>query len=352
MIKDLPQATLPSIASATYKQHTDDFCVTENIGFDFTGEGEHLCVYIQKTNANTAFVAKLLAQWAGIPQRDVSFCGLKDRFAVTQQWFSLRIPKKQAPEHAFEHADARILQTQWHNKKLARGAHKTNTFKIVLRDILRDDQTQHTIHTQLETIASQGIPNYFGTQRFGHNGHNIDKISAIFSGELSKKKVKRNEYSILLSSARAFIFNRILAQRVRYNTWHQALAGDVFNLNGSGSVFTSDDIDATIHARIETGDIHPTAPLWGRGQLKSTLEVAALEQSLAQENQLLRDGLENAGLKQERRPTRMMIQTLQWQWLDDTTLQLQFELGKGCYATSLLDALVENLTLANDNRQT
>lgn len=336
----LPQPHPASISSALFKATPADFCVTEHLGFDLSGEGEHLCLYVEKTGANTAFIAKQLANWAGIPVRDVSFCGLKDRFAVTRQWFSLRIPKKIMPSHDFSHPEAEILKRQWHSKKLARGIHQSNHFEITLRDIIG---RQDDIENQLNHIRDHGIPNYFGAQRFGRDGKNLEKITAIFSGELSKKKVKRNEYSILLSSARAYVFNQILATRVEDNTWNQAIAGDVFNLNGTGSIFTTEQLDDDIIQRISNMDIHPTAPLWGRGSLSSTGEIALLESRITDQNKLLTDGLENAGLKQERRPTRIVADNFSWEWQDNATLSLQFSLGKGCYATAILDSLVTTL---------
>lgn len=334
-----PQPYAASISTATYKTQPADFQVTENLGFDLSGEGEHLCLYVEKTGANTNFLAKQLANWANIPVRDVSFCGLKDRIAVTRQWFSLRIPKKVMPDTPFTHAEAKVLKHHWHSKKLARGIHQSNTFCITLSDVQGE---KDNIEQQLEHIKTLGIPNYFGVQRFGHDGKNIDKITAIFTGELSKKKVKRNEYSILLSSARAYLFNLILAKRVQDGTWNQAQTGDVFNLDGTGSIFTA-DIDDDIYQRVEHMDIHPTAPLWGRGELRSSGDISAVENAVATANEVLKTGLENAGLKQERRATRLRVSELSWHWEHDSTLTLSFTLGKGCYATEVLSSIVESL---------
>lgn len=339
----IAKAYSPSITSATFKQVPSDFIVTEHLGFAATGEGEHLLVYVEKTNANTSYIAGQLAKWADIPERDVGFCGLKDRFAITQQWFSLRLPKKTAPTAAFSHSEAKILQQAWHNKKLNRGAHQSNHFCIRLTHVVGEATA---IEQQLAIIAKQGVPNYFGQQRFGKNGQNITKALTMFAG----KRIKRQQQGMLLSAARAYIFNEILTARVTDSTWNTALLGDVFNLAGTGSVFVANIIDDTITQRLKQGDIHPTAALWGKGDLLSFADVADLETRISQhseQNQNLCQGLEKMGLKQERRALRLIPDALTWQFDSDNSLTLQFSLGKGCYATTVLECLVAELQQAN-----
>lgn len=326
------------VVSCQFKQTPTDFVVTEQLGFELTGEGEHLCIYLEKTNANTNQIATTLAKWAGVPVRDVSFCGLKDKFAITQQWFSLRIPNKIMPEQPFQHPNAHVLNTTWHQKKLARGIHQANAFKITLKNVV-GEQTE--IENQLSRIASEGVPNYFMAQRFGRDGNNLNKATALFESNL---RLKKSERSMVLSAARSYIFNQILAKRVQDNTWNKATLGDVFNLAGSGSIFTADDIDDDIIQRTDNKDIHPTGALWGMGELKSTGSIALLENAVAQNNPIFAHGLEKAGLKQARRPLRLMVQDLSWQFTDKQTLVLTFSLGSGSYATAVLAALIQGFT--------
>lgn len=335
-----------AITAATFKSSPADFIVTEHLGFDLSGDGEHLCLYIEKTNANTGYIAKKLSEWAGIPERDVGYSGLKDRFAITRQWFSLRLPKKIAPDTPFCHGEATVLSSTWHSKKIARGTHRSNAFDIILRHVEGDTDA---IEQQLSSIASDGVPNYFGLQRFGHQGNNLIKVQGLFDGSIPSKRVRRNERGMLLSSARSFLFNAMLAERVKDGTWNQAVAGDVFNLDGSGSVFSVDKLDDDIIARVSAHDIHPTCAMWGRGELKTTGSILALEQRIAHTHDILSRGLESAGLKQERRATRLIPQNLSWACdaSDDKTLSLHFSLPKGCYATSVLAALVATLDQPN-----
>lgn len=352
----IQQNELPSIDKVSFKVQPADFMVKEILGFELSGEGEHLCVYVQKTNANTAQVASALAKWAGVANKDVSYCGLKDKFAITEQWFSIRIPTKKMPLSPFiyesEHASAHIINHQWHQKKLGRGFHKANEFTIMLSDIEYAQHSQNGESTdtvsgkqalvaQLTKIKSEGVPNYFMAQRFGHQGKNLHKALQLFT---KPKRFKRDERSILISSARSYLFNHILSVRVNQNTWNKAVEGDVFNLNESNSIFVPEQIDTTIEQRVAEQDIHPTGVLWGSGELKSTSSMAMIENNVIQDanNSLLAEGLVSLGVKQSRRPLRMLVSELTWAFPTDTSLQLNFKLDTGCYATAVLAVLINN----------
>lgn len=349
-ILHLPQPYPACIQRATYKNVPEDFQVHEILGFKPTGEGEHLLLHIEKRGANTGYIAGQLARWADIANKHVGTCGLKDRHAVTRQWFSLWLPKRQAPDTPFTHDEAKVLSSTWHQRKLPTGAHKGNTFRIVLRDITPADSWEAIEHT-LRTIAQRGIPNYFGAQRFGHNGSNIERARAWMQRNI---KVKRQQEGMLLSAARSLIFNRILAQRVANDTWDTPLADDIFNLNASNSVFTPENgITEDIKQRCAEGDIHPTGVLWGkRKNAKKETEdgantinnplncVSALEQQVADDLPILSKGLEAAGANLTRRSLRVIPTDFAWECNStDHTITLTFTLPKGCYATSVLAAL-------------
>jgi tRNA pseudouridine13 synthase len=152
-----------------------------------------------------------------------------------------------------------------------------------------------------------------------------------------------------LSAARSLIFNEILAVRVRDGSWSTGLAGEVFNLEGSGSIFTSEAIDNTLRARLETGDIHPTAALWGKDNDKVSGMAASTEKNVIQQNPLLArlaNGLEQRDVKAQRRALRLPIEALSWEWQDkdnEQTLVLSFTLTTGSFATSVLASLVKQL---------
>lgn len=377
----LPQPMTPPIEQATYKAQVADFVVNERLQLDFTNEGEHLWLHIEKSGINTAYLAKLLSEWADIPLRDVGYSGLKDRQALTTQWFSLRIPKKQLPATEFAPVDIkeqetiRILAQHWHNKKLNRATHDANHFVITLRDLVFTDDSgladnQALVEQHLATISKTGVPNYFGPQRFGFNGNNITEALKLFAKESdnrlanpaantmanttsAKKKPKRKgapreQNSMELSAARSLIFNKILAARVRNGSWNTGLNGEVFNLNGSGSIFASEQIDDTLRERLASGDIHPTAAMWGTSNDKITAAAAELENDVVQQDFLLAQlarGLEQRDIKAQRRALRLPVEDLSWQWLEGRTLVLSFTLTTGSFATSVLASLIKHLKL-------
>ncbi|WP_409976699.1 tRNA pseudouridine(13) synthase TruD [Xanthomonas graminis] len=317
----------------------EDFQVDEMPAFEPSGEGEHLLLTVRKRGMNTAFAARRLAQWAGVAEMAIGYAGMKDRHAVTTQRFSVHLPKRVAPAlDALHSEDMQVLQSQWHNRKLPRGALAGNGFVLVLRQVRGE---RAAIEARLAQIAARGIPNWFGEQRFGRDGSNVGNALAMFGG----RRVRREQRSLLLSAARSELFNRVLAARVAAGNWDAALDGEVWLLDGSRSVFGPEPWSEVLAERLQRFDIHPSAPLWGAGELRSAdaaraLELAALEDATSLR---LREGLEREGLKQERRATRLRAAELQWRWLDtqDDALELRFALPPGSYATALLYELGE-----------
>jgi tRNA pseudouridine13 synthase len=329
------------VLSARTRSTPDDFFVEELPGFEPSGAGEHLLLTIEKRGMNTVLAAKRLAQWARVREMSVSYAGLKDRHAVTRQRFSVHLPKKVAPDiAALESDELRVLEHTWHSRKLPRGALAGNRFVLVLRDVEGD---REAIGRRLQSITERGVPNYFGEQRFGRAGDNVAQALAMFAG----RRMRREERTLLLSAARSELFNRVLAARVRAGNWDSALEGEVWSLAGSRSVFGPEPFTDELARRLAEFDIHPSGPLWGRGELRSRAAVAELEmEALATDDALaLRAGLESAGLEQERRALRLRPADLCWQWLDDSSLQLSFSLPPGTYATVVLAELGDMNTL-------
>lgn len=324
----------PALA-ARMRTTPEDFVVEEVDAFEASGAGEHLLLTIEKRGMNTAFAAKRIAQWAGVAESAIGYAGLKDRHAVTRQRLSVWIPKKISPDVATLDSDElRVLAHAWHSRKLPRGALAGNRFALTLRDVEGDAAT---IEARLAAISARGVPNYFGEQRFGRGGRNLDKALAMFAG----RRVPREERTHLLSAARSELFNRVLAARVRLDCWDAPLDGEVWSLDGSRSVFGPEPWSDALAARLAAFDIHPGGPLWGRGELRSDAAVKALElDTLADASSLaLRDGLERAGLEQERRALRLRPSDMRWEWPEPGVLRLRFALPPGCYATTVLAEL-------------
>jgi tRNA pseudouridine13 synthase len=316
------------------KQSTSEFIVTESLAFDFTGDGEHDYLWIEKQGANTTWVARGLARYAGIALRDVGYAGLKDRHAITRQWFSARRPSGAGTDwDAFDLEGVRILDTGRHQRKLKRGAHSGNRFRIAVREVNGAEET--LISHRLTVIREKGVPNYFGAQRFGRDGSNLSLAEDVFAG----KRLKRELRSMALSAARSFLFNEILSSRVTDGSWEQALPGDALNLNGTGSFFIAEEIDDEVNKRLQSLDVHPTGALWGRGDIQSGGQSATNERRIADSYPEIRDGLERAGLDMARRTLRLAVTDLQWE-IDANRLWLEFSLGRGSYATAVLREIV------------
>lgn len=294
-----------------------DFDVTEELGYEFDGDGEHDFLYVEKIGANTEWVSRQLANFAGVPARDVGYSGLKDRNAITRQWFS--VPRWNGPDWStFELEGISILDVQRHSKKLRRGAHKANHFRIVLREI---DGDTDSLAERLQAIVDQGVPNYFGPQRFGREGNNIRLADDWAAG----KRLPRHKRSIAISSARSFLFNEVLQQRVVDGTWNRIISGDLANLDGTGSVFSVDDIDADIERRCAEMDIHPAAELPGDG---SNCGHEAWQKAF-----------NNGRVKPGSRSLRLRVSDLQADVRPDS-IELSFTLGRGAFATSVLREIV------------
>jgi tRNA pseudouridine13 synthase len=331
----LPLAYGAPVLRALMRSVPEDFQVDELPAFEASGEGEHLLLDIRKRGANTVAVARQLAQWAGVPEMGVSYAGQKDRHALTTQRFSVHLPRRVAPDLALLESDeVHVLAWTWHNRKLQRGALAGNRFTLVLRGVQGE---RPAIGERLQAIASRGLPNWFGEQRFGRDGGNVPAALAMFAG----RRVRKDQRSMFLSAARSALFNRVLAARVEQGSWDGALDGEVWMLDGSRSVFGPEPMSEALAERLARFDIHPSGPLWGAGELRATGAALELEQAaLADEQALaLRAGLEQAGLKQERRALRLRPALMRHAWLQDDVLELSFALPPGCYATAVLHEL-------------
>ncbi|MET0288712.1 MAG: tRNA pseudouridine(13) synthase TruD [Pseudoxanthomonas sp.] len=336
----LPNAFGAPVLDAVMRTTPEDFRVEELDAFQAQGEGEHLLLTLEKRGLNTVEVARRLARWAGIGEVGIGYAGMKDRHAVTTQRFSVHLPKRIAPEldalqDLMPHEGAlKVVQHVWHNRKLPRGALAGNRFTLTLRQVRGK---REAIAERLEEIAQRGIPNWFGEQRFGRGGGNVAQALAMFSG----RRVKREQRSMLLSAARSQLFNQVLARRVAEGCWDQPMEGEVWMLSGSRSVFGPEDWSDALAERLATFDIHPSGPLWGEGALRTTGACAVLEQDAVSDiaSLRLREGLEQAGMKQERRALRLRTEQFASHWLADDVLELRFALPPGAYATAVLHEL-------------
>lgn len=330
VFSDLAYAYQQPLVSGRLKASNTDFRVEEIMPIIPAGEGEHLWLKIEKDGSNTDWVAQQLAKLAGVKSMAVSYAGMKDRHAVTTQWFSIHLPGMADPDFSeFEHAEFRILESSRHDRKLKRGALTGNHFDINITALEGDFEA---LQQTLETISQYGVPNYYGEQRFGRDMSNLSKAEKLFRGEL--KKIKKTQRGLYLSAARSWIFNQLLSRRIQQQTWIIPVPGDVYMLNGKSACFVDDDVNAT-YPRMLNREINLTGCLWGEGDSMATAEVLKLEQAVAAEFEIFSSGLQAARLKQERRSLRLNPENMSWN-ISDQALHISFDLPAGAFATMVL----------------
>lgn len=331
----LPRALGRPLGTLRLREQLDDFVVSETLGFEPDGVGAHLWLYTEKRGWNTEAVARHLARTARVPARDVGYSGLKDRWSVSCQWFSVPVASESATRVplSFEEEGLRVLRLCRHGRKLRRGTHRANRFHLKLRGEVPPRQA---VDERFASVREQGVPNYFDAQRFGRGGGNVSAAQALFDGAI---KVDRRRRGLYLSAARAFLFNAVLAVRVEDGTWASILPGEAVNLDGSRSVFVAEAPKA-LGERLLANDIHPSGPLWGRGDGLSQGDAQALERRVVGQFQALAQGLERCGVEMMRRPLRMRVQELSWE-CDEGVLDVAFTLPPGAFATAVLREVLD-----------
>ncbi|ELO0973192.1 tRNA pseudouridine(13) synthase TruD [Raoultella ornithinolytica] len=318
------------------KANPEDFVVVEDLGFAPDGEGEHLLVRILKTDCNTRFVADALAKFLKIHAREVSFAGQKDKHAVTEQWLCARLPGKEMPDLSkFQLEGCQVLEYARHKRKLRLGALKGNQFTLILREISdRDD-----VERRLQAVAAQGVPNYFGAQRFGIGGSNL--LGALRWAESGAPLRDRNKRSFWLSAARSGLFNQQVSIRLKKPEFNQVVDGDALQLAGRGSWFVATPEErAQLQERVDNRELMITAALPGNGEWGSQREALAAEQAAVAEETQLQALLVREKVEAARRAMLLYPQQMSWNWWDDVTVELRFWLPAGSFATSVVRELI------------
>lgn len=332
---DPPRALGAPLGLARIRVEPEDFQVDEQLGFEPAGAGPHFLLRVRKRGANTDWVARQLATAAQVRSMDVGYAGLKDRHAVTTQWFTVPAGKRPASDWAGLAGEGyEVVEAHAHHRKLPRGALDANRFVLRLRALTADHEA---VDTRLRAIATHGVPNYFGPQRFGRGLSNLRPYLA----PESDRPRRLDEYA--LSAGRSLLFNAVLARRIEDATWTTLLAGDLANLDARGSVFTVDAPDADLADRIARLDVHPTGPMWSRERSTAGGAIAGLESQVVLESDLapVAARLERERLSPSRRALRIAVRDLEWSWEGDDTLRVAFLLRSGGYATAMLRELID-----------
>ncbi|MEZ8966812.1 tRNA pseudouridine(13) synthase TruD [Vibrio breoganii] len=303
-------------AKAKLKAKAEHFVVKEDLGFELLGTGEHLMLRVRKTGENTSFVANELAKFCGVKSKDVSWAGLKDRHAVTEQWLSVHLPKNDDLDFALftkMHPSVEILEITRHNKKLRPGDLKGNFFELTLSEVT----DVMAVEARLQAILESGVPNYFGAQRFGNNGNNLDEARRW--GRDNVRTRNQNKRSLYLSTARSWIFNQIVSERLNQECFDSVIAGDVLS---------------------ESGEI--TAALAGDNALPTSDTALEIEQAAVDAEPDLMALIRGNRMRHDRRAIKLLPEQLSWESSNDEVV-VKFWLDSGCFATSIMREVIEEI---------
>lgn len=339
-----PPAWGGPLAPGELRASPEDFQVEEILGFEASGTGPHALLLVRKRGANTEWVSRELARAAGCKPFEVGFAGLKDRNAVTTQSFTVPRGKRAATEFLGVAGEGfEVVAAAEHQRKLPRGALEGNRFVITVRGVRCDPGA---LATRIAQMRDGGVPNYFGEQRFGRDAGNLAAVwreaEKLAAGTGSERRGRgRDDRGFMLSAARSLLFNAVLGERVRRGDWNRLHLGDVANLDGRGSVFAVTEPDDALHARCESLEIHPTAPLPGEGESLAQGEVRLLEDAVAAGFPEALAVIRAERMNAERRALRLRVRELEYDYQGEV-LRLRFALSSGSFATTVLREIIAN----------
>lgn len=331
----LPLASGGAGLGGTIKSEPEDFRVEEAPGEPLSGEGEHAVVRLEKRGMTTPAAAEWLARRFGVSPRQVGYAGMKDKWAVTIQDFSIQDMNRPPPDLESDLPEGfRVLSLGRDGRKIKVGHRRGNRFAIRVRGARRDDESVKRVAGFLTRF---GAPNFFGPQRFGRAGDNFETgLQVLARGKTLHRKDKRGrkERGILISAVRSELFNRVLAARLSGGLFQELLAGDVAQLDRRSGCFAVETLE-TEQARFGAGEIHATGPLYGRKLMVPAGQPLEMEEKIAQEAGEAVSLLEAFGVDGARRALRVIPEDLTWAYEGDD-LVLTFGLPKGAYATSIV----------------
>jgi tRNA pseudouridine13 synthase len=320
--------------SGIIRSRPEDFQVFECLGFEPSGEGEHLFLQVEKSGMTTAELIRRVARDYSIKPGNIGYSGLKDRNALTTQWLSLHLPARQTRTAVVPADGYRVLREVRNRSKLRQGSHKFNRFHLVIRAV---DRFPDASRQQIESIAANGIANYFGRQRFGRREDNVAQALQRLPGP----GLKPRQRGMLISALRSHLFNEVLSRRIRLGYWRQPLDGDLFMLRGSHSIFSA-PLDRELLRRFDEMDISPSASLYGSGQCRLGGLPLEIEQQVLADNREITECLDQQGARLQMRALRVAAEDLEFGYdAGKATLELQLRLPAGSYMTTLLDHFID-----------
>jgi tRNA pseudouridine13 synthase len=395
---DWPYLTgdVPSIPLVIRKRF-EDFEVEEIPAYEPCGEGGHVYFWIKKTGIATRPAVGDIARALGVPPHAIGVAGLKDARGIAKQMLSVEgvDPKR---VQALALSRIKVLSVSRHRNKLRTGHLRGNRFALKLRGegVGREEE----VRSALEVLVRRGVPNYFGTQRFGLRGDTGRVGEALLKGKAEEAvriiagnpapadeggvlrarrlfmegryhaaasvwphafrenarlcramarykgnadravgAVGKSMLRFYVSAYQSWLFNQVVAARI--DAPNRLMKGDLAYLHDRGAVFFVEE-PAREQARADRFEISPTGPLFGPRMSEPGGEAARIEGQV----------LDRAGIRPEdfdrpgplgcaggRRPLRFKPEGLVLSRGGDEEgphLHLRFSLPSGCYATALL----------------
>ncbi len=313
-----------------------DFVVEEVPLYPFSGDGEHLLVKVEKVNATTLDVVGFFCRALGLSQKEVGYAGMKDRAAVTLQWFSLpgaKVDEKRLS--ALETRGFRILEVIRHTNKLRVGHLRGNRFRVVVRDVVPD--ALERVRAKLEVLATQGMPNYYHGQRWGRDARNVRQgLELLKRGR--RRRLSPYKARLLVSAVGAWLFNEYLDWRIDHGFFLRALKGDIAKKRETGGLFTVEDPE-TDSRRLEAGEIDITGPIYGSKLWMAQGVPGEKERALLEEEGLTLEVFKPFRSPGTRRLLRVTPREVEVDQEGDSLI-LSFFLPAGSYATVLLEELM------------
>jgi tRNA pseudouridine13 synthase len=324
-------ADLPGIGGRI-KVEVDDFEVEEIPAYEPAGDGDHLFLWIEKRDMGAEFFTRQIAKRLGIGPGDVGTAGLKDRRAVTRQWVSL--PGGVEPRLGELEGDGvRVLRVSRHGNKLRPGHLRGNRFRILIRDVAAN--AVKLAAPILDRIRRDGLPNFYGPQRFGRDGETAKLGLDLLHGG---RGGIRNPFlrKLALSAAQSVLFNDCLAHRINDGLLRTVLAGDVMAKWPAGGMFVATDVPAE-QARFDTRETVHAGPMFGRKTFAAADIAAEREAAVLRDAELTVESFAGFGklLMGTRRHNLVYVDDLVAEQEPDG-LRLTFTLPAGSYATVLL----------------
>lgn len=325
----------------------EDFLVDEQAAYEPSGDGEHLYVRFEKRDLTTPEAMRRLARALGTDPRGAGYAGLKDRRAVTRQWASFAVKDDTAARAIGDTLDGiRVLEVRRHGNKLRTGHLRGNRFELRLREVPVGREAE--VAAVLARLAAEGVPNFYGEQRFGRSAQNVAEARRwIVAGERPPRDHFRRK--LLVSSLQSELFNDVLAARLDEGLFAQAIDGDLLRKEDSGGLFTTDDL-ADASRRVASFEVSPTGPMFGAKMRWPEREARARE-----ERALAAAGLTDRHLADfvrdgegTRRPLRVRPTDVAVETESPGVVALRFTLPKGAYATVVLREVTKDAILRED----